>query len=272
MPIDEDQLAKIRKLNRSAVESMVVELYPQLYRIAAGLTGQEDVATGTLRFLLRQSIDVMPKWKDEDTPQRYYLHHLILLVRRARKHPPELRQDLLIDRSVDSAEYRAFLTGLRKLHFQQQEAFILAQGEKLNARYIAVAMDCSIQAATNHLKAAEDAPLEESGQPAAENCKVNCRGKFREISAVRIMGRIAAGFEAGESPLQADALSSHLRIPSNLAGELLHCLVQARLLNETLHSPPGFTPALASLQSPGCCVVRNTWPTGAAQAFTNGPA
>ncbi|MEN9677164.1 MAG: hypothetical protein RIS76_3060 [Verrucomicrobiota bacterium] len=65
----------------------------------------------------------------------------------------------------------------------------------------------------------------------------------REISAVRIMGRIAAGFEAGQSPLQADALSSQLGIPSNLAGELLRCLVQSRLLNETLHSPPGFTPS-----------------------------
>ena len=156
MPIDEDQLAKIRKLNRWAVEAMVAELYPQLYRIAAGLTGQEDVALGTLRFLFKQSIDAMSKWKDEDAPQRYYLHHLILLTRRSRKHAPELRQDLLIDRSVDSAEYRAFLVGLRKLHFQQQEAFILTHGEKLNARFLAVAMDCSIQAATNHLKAAEE--------------------------------------------------------------------------------------------------------------------
>lgn len=155
MPIDDDQLAKIRKHNRAAVEAMVVELYPQLYRIAAGLSGQEDVALGTLRFLLRQSIDVMPKWKDEDAPQRYYLHHLIILLRRARKHPPELRNDLLIDRSVDSAEYRAFLVALRKLPFQQQEAFLLTHGEKFNLRYAAVAMDCSTAAASTHLAIAE---------------------------------------------------------------------------------------------------------------------
>ena len=155
MSIEPDQLAKIRRHNRPAVEAMVAELYPQLYRIAAGLSGQEDVATGTLRYLLKQSIDVMPKWKDEDTPQRYYLHHLILLLRRARKHPPELRNDLLIDRSVDSAEYRAFLVGFRKLHFQQQEAFLLNHGEKLNPRFLAVAMDCSTAAATTHLGTAE---------------------------------------------------------------------------------------------------------------------
>ena len=65
----------------------------------------------------------------------------------------------------------------------------------------------------------------------------------REFSAVRIMGRIAAGFEAGEPPLPGNELSSQLAIPSNLAVELLQCLVQARLLNETLHSPPGFTPS-----------------------------
>jgi len=156
MPIDEDQLGRIRKHNRAAVEAMVAEVYPQLYRIAAGISGQEDVAKGTLRYLLKQSVDVMPRWKDEDTPQRYYLHHLILLLRRARKHPPELRNDLLIDRSVDSAEYRAFLTGFRKLHFQQQEAFLLNHGEKLNVRYIAVAMDCSTAAATTHLASAEN--------------------------------------------------------------------------------------------------------------------
>lgn len=65
----------------------------------------------------------------------------------------------------------------------------------------------------------------------------------REISAVRIMGRIAAGFEAGDSPLHADELSSQLGIPSILAVELLKGLVQARLLSETLDSPPGFTPS-----------------------------
>jgi DNA-directed RNA polymerase specialized sigma24 family protein len=155
MPIDDEQLAKIRKYDRTAVAAMVTELYPQLYRIAAGLSGQEDVALGTLRYLLKQSIEVMPKWKDEDAPQRYYLHHLILLLRRARKHPPQLRNDLLIDRSVDSAEYRAFLTGFRKLPFQQQEAFLLNHGEKLNARYLAVAMDCSTVAANTHLSSAE---------------------------------------------------------------------------------------------------------------------
>ena len=39
---------------------------------------------------------------------------------------------------------------------QQREAFILHYGERQNSRYLAVAMDCSTEAAANHLKAATD--------------------------------------------------------------------------------------------------------------------
>jgi hypothetical protein len=51
-------------------------------------------------------------------------------------------------------EYAAFLKALRALPTQQQEALILNHGEHLNPRYLGVAMDCSSEAAANHLRVA----------------------------------------------------------------------------------------------------------------------
>jgi len=49
----------------------------------------------------------------------------------------------------------AFVSALRQLETQQREAFLLHHCERLNARYSALAMDCSTEAADNHLKAAD---------------------------------------------------------------------------------------------------------------------
>ncbi len=55
------------------------------------------------------------------------------------------------------AAYIAFVKAVRSLPQQQKEAFILHYGERLAARSLGVAMDCSTDAAQNHLKAAEEA-------------------------------------------------------------------------------------------------------------------
>ena len=63
---------------------------------------------------------------------------------------------LLNDGPTDPG-YAAFIQTLRSLPVQQREAIVLNHGEHLNLRYLAVAMDCSIEAATNHLRMATQA-------------------------------------------------------------------------------------------------------------------
>jgi hypothetical protein len=52
-------------------------------------------------------------------------------------------------------EYAAFLKAVRELPMQQREAFLLHHGEQLPQRKLAVAMDLSVQAASQHLSSAE---------------------------------------------------------------------------------------------------------------------
>ena len=100
----------------------------------------------------------LPAWKDEDAPQRWFLHHTILTTRRTTKYPPSANNDTLIgDPRTAPAEYIAFIRAIRSLPMQQREAFLLHHGEALNERWRAVAMDCSVIAAANHLNAAHSA-------------------------------------------------------------------------------------------------------------------
>ena len=57
---------------------------------------------------------------------------------------------------VEDLAQETFIRALRALPMQQREAFILMHGEKLDVRAIAVAMDCSVLAAGNHLNEATD--------------------------------------------------------------------------------------------------------------------
>src|SRR4051794_34687409 len=155
MPTDEETLARARRLDRPAVESIFAENYSQMVRMAMALSGRVDVGTGVVRFVVKQALHALPNWKDTDAPQRWFLHHTILTTRRAAKHQPDATNDTLIaDPTNASPEYIAFLRALRGLPFQQREAFILHHGERLNERWSAVSMDCSVIAASNHLTAA----------------------------------------------------------------------------------------------------------------------
>ena len=155
MPTDQETLALARRLDRPAVEAIFAENYSQLVRMAMALSGREDVGAGVVRFAVKQALHALPNWKDTDAPQRWFLHHTILTTRRAAKHQPDATNDTLIaDPRTASPEYVAFIRALRGLPMQQREAFILHHGERLNERWSAVSMDCSVIAATNHLNAA----------------------------------------------------------------------------------------------------------------------
>lgn len=158
MPIDVDVIESARKLRPGAVEEILRSEVAQVYRIAYALSGRWDVGRGIARFVLNRSVRMMPRWKPDDDPDNWYHRFTIMTSRRAAKHQPEPARDVLVEQAAlpREPEYVAFVAAIRQLIAQQREAFLLRHGEKLNARYLALAMDCSTQAADNHLKAAED--------------------------------------------------------------------------------------------------------------------
>jgi DNA-directed RNA polymerase specialized sigma24 family protein len=158
MPLDEQLFRRATKLERAAVEGEVAQMYPVVHRIALALGGREDVAEQTVRYVLRQAVGQFPKFRDVDSAERWMYHFTVLSARRSASAEVDPRADVLVKHALDvDAGYVAFVRGLRSLPFQQREAFILQHGEKLNERYLAVAMDCSTHAAEQHLLAATSA-------------------------------------------------------------------------------------------------------------------
>jgi DNA-directed RNA polymerase specialized sigma24 family protein len=133
-------------------------MYPVVHRIALALGGREDVAEQTVRFVLRQAVGQFPRFRDVDSAERWMYHFTVLSARRSAGAEVDPRSDVLVKHALDvDAGYVAFVRGLRSLPFQQREAFVLQHGEKLNERFLAVAMDCSTKAAEQHLAAATSA-------------------------------------------------------------------------------------------------------------------
>lgn len=155
MPIPPEVMPRARKLKSDAVGIVLASVYARVHRIAHGLAGRPDVGRGIVRYVMSRSIQIMPKWEDETQAEHWFNHFAVLTSRRAIKHKPDAREDLLLlnDPKPDMA-YAAFITAVRSLPHQQMEAFILHHGEKLNMRYLAVAMDLSVEAAHNHLRVA----------------------------------------------------------------------------------------------------------------------
>lgn len=152
---DAELLARAQGYKQDAVEMLFNMNYPVVWRIAHGLAGREDVARGVVKFVMKRALKQLPYWKDEGAPSRWFQHHTVLATRRASKHPPDLANDVLLTTAeTRNAAYPAFVRAVRSLPLQQREAFILHHGERMNARYLAVAMDCSTDAANNHLRAA----------------------------------------------------------------------------------------------------------------------
>lgn len=151
-----DLLEAARLGRRSAVVELLALYYPIVWRMSVGLTGRADVGRGVTKFLMQRSLRVLSKWQDEGAPTRWFHHHTLLTTRRTAKHPPETTTDTLVGGHADDAAYVAFIRAVRGLSMQQREAFILNHGEKLDVREVAVAMDCSVLAAGNHLREATE--------------------------------------------------------------------------------------------------------------------
>jgi DNA-directed RNA polymerase specialized sigma24 family protein len=155
MEIAPQLFARAQKLNRPAVEALFASVYPAVLRIARGLAGRIDVADGVVRFVMLRAPTMLPRWRDSTAAERWFLHHTVLTARRAAAHEPSVKTDLL---AADAdPPYAAFIRALRQLPIQQREAFILHAGERFNPRFLGVAMDCSTDAAQNHLDAATTA-------------------------------------------------------------------------------------------------------------------
>ncbi|MGH7178405.1 MAG: sigma factor-like helix-turn-helix DNA-binding protein [Tepidisphaeraceae bacterium] len=154
MPIDAQTLDLARRGDLTAIVAVLCGVMPGAFRITAGLTGNLVLTTRIVRVLVRQGSRVIGSWSDLDEPVRWSRHHAILLTRRVAHVKPNAESDTLFEPADSSVIDRAFVRAVRELPRQQQEAFILCHGEKLDLRETAVAMDCSTQAAEQHLREA----------------------------------------------------------------------------------------------------------------------
>ena len=156
MLVDDDTLAKARRYQRNALETLLASACPAVSRMALGLSGRADVGRGITRFVMKQAVARVPRFRDADAAGRWFHHHTVLIARRAVRHAPSPQEDVLTGTGPSPA-YTAFIRALRSLPLQQREAFILYHGEELDLRNLAIAMDCSTRAAGLHLQAAEQA-------------------------------------------------------------------------------------------------------------------
>jgi DNA-directed RNA polymerase specialized sigma24 family protein len=155
MPVSADTLARARKLRTSAVTELLADRYPLVHRLAHGLLGRVEPARRLVYAVMGRSIRYIPAWKDPTQAEHWFARYTILMARRT-KSPPDGRQDLFLeDGKLVDAGYQAFIRALRSLPAQQQEAIVLHYCENEETRGVAVAMDCSKDAAATHLQAAQ---------------------------------------------------------------------------------------------------------------------
>jgi DNA-directed RNA polymerase specialized sigma24 family protein len=155
MPLSEDVLERAARGKRQAIIDTLAHFYPSIYRISSSLSGRPDVAEGVVKYVMKQAIGQIAHWRDPDDAERWFNHHTILTLRRAARHTPELTTDpLIVGANTKHAYYPAFIRAVRALPIQQREAFLLHHGESFGQRLLATAMDCSSDAANNHLREA----------------------------------------------------------------------------------------------------------------------
>lgn len=147
-----ETVAAARKYNGSALVTLLEFHAPRVQRLAMALCGQPRTGRKVTRIVMRQALAALPKLRDADAVDRWFTHRTVL---EARQHTGQSSAEVLRDTSArrDPA-YLAFVQTFRSLPVQQREALLLTHGENLNPRYVGVAMDCSADAAANHLRAA----------------------------------------------------------------------------------------------------------------------
>lgn len=166
MPVPDDVVRRAQTSDRRAMEEVLADAYPSVYRMAHALTGRTGAARQVMHGVLRRGLRVMPNWRVGTVPENWFYHHTLLSAREFLQRPPEPREDLLVAAAGEAAHdpfYIGFVRALRNLPPQQAEAFVLHHGEKLNDRLLGVAMDCSTGAAHTHLEAARGALAAASG-------------------------------------------------------------------------------------------------------------
>jgi DNA-directed RNA polymerase specialized sigma24 family protein len=154
MEISEHVVEDALRGRPKAISELLAQVYPHVYRLSSALAGREDVGRGVTRFVLTRSMHVMSSWEDEVDARQWFLRYTILNSRRAARHRPDPKSDLLLGDAP--GELMVLVAALRKLPHQQQEAFLLHHCEKAATRVAAVAMDCSTLAFDNHLAAANE--------------------------------------------------------------------------------------------------------------------
>lgn len=140
-----------RKYDAKAMVTLLEAYDPRVNRLALGLIGQHRLGRKVARIVMRQALEAIPKLRDLDAAERWFNHRTVL---ESRQHQSSSKEETLIDGSArNDLPYISFVRAFRTLPIQQREALLLTHGEKLNIRYVGVAMDCSTEAANNHLAA-----------------------------------------------------------------------------------------------------------------------
>ncbi len=160
--------------------------YARARRVAHALSGNDAVGRAVAGVLVRRSIELLERWRDTSSPENWFYHHAVLNTRTVDAVPADPNQDPLVLHTPAAADpaYVAFVRALRHLPVQQREAFILHHGERLNTRLLGVAMDCSMQAAETHLRAATDA-LQTVSQGAVERQAGVMAGAYAAMQAAQ---------------------------------------------------------------------------------------
>jgi DNA-directed RNA polymerase specialized sigma24 family protein len=157
MSVTEELIERARHHDPDAARALLADRYPSVRRIALALTGSERTADEVVHGVLERSLRVMPTWRRGAGPENWFYHHKLFTARdvAGRQGPPDLANDPLVAHGpTNDPGYQAFIRALRGLPPQQAEAYLLHHGERLNERHLGVAMDCSANAAAEHLRAA----------------------------------------------------------------------------------------------------------------------
>ena len=140
-----------------AIEAVVNESFPPVARLAYALTGSNSAGDRVVQGIVAQGLRMLPTFRDEGEPHRWFMHHTILACRRECSTTPAalIRNDLLLlEGPAAMPEDVAFTRAVRRLPQQQIEALLLSLCEGLPIRAVSVAMDCSTAAAQQHLESA----------------------------------------------------------------------------------------------------------------------
>jgi DNA-directed RNA polymerase specialized sigma24 family protein len=156
MALSPELIERASALRSDAVAELFSHEFVRVYRIAYGLAGRADLGKRIARFVFSRAVRVLPSWDPHSEPEHWFRRYTVITARQVMsRESVEARRDLLVSNDPQpDAEYVAFVAALRGLPRQQQEAFLLQYGVRFNLRDAARAMECSTEAAANHLAGA----------------------------------------------------------------------------------------------------------------------